>query len=305
MRFRVFTEPQQGATYDDQLRMARAAEDLGFDAWFRSDHFLPIGPGGAPGPTDSWVTLGALARETTTIRLGTLVSSATFRHPALLAVQVAQVDAMSGGRVELGLGTGWFEAEHRALGIPFPKQRFGPFAEQLEIVTGLFNTPAGERYSFDGEHYTLVDAPGLPKPIQSPLPLIIGGGGARRTPELAARFASEFNIAFRSEEVTAAALARVRDAAAEAGRPGIGLSVAQTAIVGRTEAEFVERARRIDRDPAQARVDSLAGTVGELVDRIGRYREMGADTVYLQLLEMADLDALELLASEVVTQFVG
>ncbi len=155
MRFRVFTEPQQGATFEQQLAMAQTAERLGFDGWFRSDHFLAMGDMGGdvrglPGPTDAWVTLGAIARETSTIRLGTLVTSVTFRHPGLLAIQVAQVDAMSGGRIEFGLGTGWFAAEHAAYGVPFPDKRFGMLEEQLEIVTGLWATPVGERYSFAG-----------------------------------------------------------------------------------------------------------------------------------------------------------
>jgi F420-dependent oxidoreductase-like protein len=188
---RIFTEPQQGASYDDLLRVARTAEDAGYDAFFRSDHFLAMGGGpGEPGPTDSYVTLAGLARETSRIRLGTLVTSATFRLPGPLAIAVAQVDAMSGGRVELGLGAGWFEAEHTAYGIPFPGlgERFDRLAEQLEIVTGLWRTPPGERYSFTGAHYTLVDSPALPKPVLSPHPpVIVGGGGkpahsrARRT----------------------------------------------------------------------------------------------------------------------------
>src|SRR6478672_10239886 len=169
---RIFTEPQQGATYDDLLAVARAAEDLGFSGFFRSDHYLHMGGDGGAGPTDAWTTLAGLARETSTIRLGTLVTSATFRLPGPLAVQVAGVDQMSGGRVELGLGTGWFEAEHTAYGIPFPplRERFERLAEQLEIVTGLWSTPAGERFSFSGTYYTVVDSPALPKPVQRPHP---------------------------------------------------------------------------------------------------------------------------------------
>src|SRR5687768_12581759 len=200
MQLRIFTEPQQGASYDDQLAVARLAEELGFDAFFRSDHYLKMGGvSGRPGPTDSWVTLAGLARETSTIRLGTLVTSATFRHPGPLAISVAQVDAMSGGRVELGLGAGWFEAEHEAYAIPFPPvgERFARLDEQLAIVTGLWRTPAGERFSYSGRHYSVVDSPALPKPVQSPRPpVIIGGGGPKRTPRLAAQFADEFNLPF-------------------------------------------------------------------------------------------------------------
>ena len=302
--FRIFTEPQQGATYADQLAVAQAAETLGFDAFFRSDHYVAMGEAdGLPGPTDSWVTLAGLARETSSVRLGTLVTSATFRWPGLLAIQVAQVDQMSGGRVELGLGTGWFEAEHRAYGVPFPAKRFGPFAEQLEIITGLWGTPAGERYSFDGEHYQLTDSPALPKPVQD-IPIIIGGSGAKRTPALAARYASEYNANFCSVEDAAANFDRIRVACHEAGRdPGsIVMSLAHTTAVGRDEAEYRRRAEAIGRDPEELRTQGLSGTVSEVVDKLGRYRDAGAGRFYLQVLDLADLDHLELLAREVVTQ---
>ena len=199
MRLRIFTEPQQGADYETLLRVATATEELGFDAYFRSDHYLTMAAGdGRPGPTDSWVTLAGLARETTRIRLGTLVTAATFRLPGPLAISVAEVDAMSDGRIELGLGGGWFEAEHRAYGIPFPTlaERLQRLEEQLAIVTGLWSTPIGERFSYTGEHYELSDSPALPKPVQQPPPVIVGGTGPRRTPRLAARFASEFNMPF-------------------------------------------------------------------------------------------------------------
>ena len=159
MDLRIFTEPQQGATYDDLLRVARATEDLGFDGFFRSDHYLAMGDGdGLPGPTDAWTTLAGLARETSTIRLGTLVTAATFRHPGLLAIQVAQVDQMSGGRIELGLGAGWFAAEHEAYGIPFPAKRFGLLTEQLEIVTRQW---ADGAFSFDPLTMALTALPSL------------------------------------------------------------------------------------------------------------------------------------------------
>ncbi|HEX3333615.1 MAG TPA: LLM class F420-dependent oxidoreductase, partial [Acidimicrobiales bacterium] len=189
MRLRIFIEPQQGATYDQQVRIAQAAEANGFDALFRSDHFLTMGGDGLPGPTDAWVTLGGLARETDRIRLGTLVTSNTFRLPGLLAVEVAQVDAMSGGRVELGLGAGWYDNEHAAYGVPFPPvgERFDRLEEAFAIVTGLWDTPEGETFDFDGKHYQLKDSPALPKPAQQPHPpIIVGGFGAQRTPRLAA-----------------------------------------------------------------------------------------------------------------------
>ena len=166
MDLRIFTEPQQGASYDDLLAVARTAEELGFDAFFRSDHYLKMGDvSGEPGPTDAWITLAGLARDTSTIRLGTLVTPVTFRLPGPLAVSVAQVDAMSGGRVELGIGTGWFDDEHTAYGIPFPPfgERFDMLEEQLSIITGLWETPIGETFSFDGTHYQVTDSPALPE----------------------------------------------------------------------------------------------------------------------------------------------
>ncbi|QEO14237.1 LLM class F420-dependent oxidoreductase [Agromyces intestinalis] len=302
MKFRIFTEPQQGATYGQQVRMAQAAERLGFDAWFRSDHFLAMGVDGRPGPTDSWVTLGAIARETSTIRLGTLVSSATFRHPSLLAIQVAQVDEMSGGRIELGLGTGWFEAEHAAYGFGFPQARFGILEEQLEVVTGLWSTPLGETFTHAGENYALTDAPALPKPVQQPLPVIVGGAGPKRTPAIAARFASEYNVAFRSNDEIAAGFARVRAAVSDAGRAPESMvySAALTSTVGATEAEYRRRAEAIGRDPEELRRAGVAGTPQELVDRLGVLAGLGVETIYLQVLDFDDLDVLELLASEVV-----
>lgn len=304
MDLRIFTEPQQGATYDDILAVAQATEELGYDAFFRSDHFLAMGGDGLPGPTDAWLTLAALARETSRIKLGTLVTSATFRHPGLLAVQVAQVDQMSGGRVELGLGTGWFAEEHTAYGVPFPAKRFGILEEQLEVITGLWSTPVGEKYSFDGTHYTLVDSPALPKPVQSPVPVIVGGNGPKRTPALAARFGTEFNAAFPEIDDIPQMFARVRAACEEAGRPAddLAYSAALVMCVGADEAEFTRRAAAIGREPAELREHGVAGTVSEAVDRLGLLAEHGATRVYLQALDMSDLDHLDLVAREVATQ---
>jgi F420-dependent oxidoreductase-like protein len=298
---RVFTEPQQGASYDDLLAVARATEELGFSAFFRSDHYLAMGGDGLPGPTDAWTTLAGLARETSTIRLGTLVSSATFRLPGPLAIQVAQVDQMSGGRVEIGLGTGWFEREHAAYGIPFPAKRFGILEEQLEILTGLWGTPVGETYSFAGEHYTLTDAPALPKPVQSQVPVIVGGGGPTRTPALAARFATEYNQAFPELDTIGKRIATLHEALEAAGRAPESLtqSVALVLAVGADEAEFARRAAAIGRAPAELREHGVAGTVSEAVDLLGSLRDQGVERVYLQVLDLHDLDHLDLVAREI------
>ncbi|MCS5723994.1 LLM class F420-dependent oxidoreductase [Herbiconiux sp. CPCC 203407] len=305
MDFRIFTEPQQGATYDDLLAVARATEELGFDAFFRSDHYLRMGDGDpGPGPTDAWTTLAGLARETSRIRLGTLVSSVTYRYPGILAIQVAQVDQMSGGRVELGLGTGWFDEEHRAYGIPFPPKRFDLLEEQLEIVTSLWATEPGETYSFQGEHYSLENSPALPKPVQSPLPVIVGGKGAKRTPLLAARFASEFNVPFPDPGTLPGLFENVRRSCSELGRDpdDIVYSAAFVAAAGASEAEFTARASAIGREPAELRVNGLAGTAAEVVDKLGALREQGVERVYLQMLDLHDLDHLDFFAREVIPQ---
>ena len=307
MDLRVFTEPQQGATYDQLLRVAKATEDLGFDAFFRSDHYLAMGVDGSPGPTDAWTTLAGLARETSTIRLGTLMTSATFRLPGPLAIQVAQVDQMSGGRVELGLGAGWFEQEHTSYGIPFPDtgERFDRFEEQLAIITGLWATPEGERFSHAGEHYTLTDSPALPKPAQRPgPPVLIGGKGKRRTPALAARYAAEFNLPFVSQEVTSAQFERVRKACADIGRDPDELTYSNALVLccGATEEDVRRRADAIGRSVDDLRENGLAGTPAEVVDRIGQFAALGAERVYLQTLDLDDLDHLELVAAEVMPQ---
>src|SRR5437763_1196330 len=280
MDLRVFVEPQFGATYDQQLAMAQVAEAEGFSAFFRSDHLMRFDdkdPG--PGPTESWITLAGLARETSKIRLGTLVTSMTFRRPGILAMTVAQVDAMSRGRVELGLGAGWFDREHDAHGIPFPPlgERFERLREQLQIIVGMWTTPAGERFSFQGRHYTIKDSPALPKPVQRPHPpIIIGGAGSKRTPDLAARFASEFNVPFHPVRDFAQAVERVRRACEEVGRdPG---SLTYSAAVN---------------------VDVKTKSAAEIVDELGAFEQAGAERAYLQLLDLADTDQVRLLAAEV------
>lgn len=301
MKLRIFTEPQQGATYDDLLTVARTAERLGFDAFFRSDHYQRIGDGDpGPGSTDAWITLAGLARETSSIRLGTLVTPATFRFPGPLAVSVAQVDQMSGGRVELGMGAGWYDGEHAAYGIPFPPtgERFGRLEEQLEIITGLW--AAEGPYSHDGPYYRVVDSPALPKPAQRPgPPIIVGGVGAKRTPRLAATFADEYNVPFHGVRETGEAFERVREAAGRTGRRLL-MSAAQTVCVGRDRAELERRAAAIGTPLDQLRTGGLAGTPAEVVERIGAFADLGAERVYLQVMDLTDLEHLELIAAEVL-----
>lgn len=295
---RVFTEPQQGATYDELLAVAQRAETLGFGAFFRSDHYLSMGDSdGGPGPSDAWITLAGLARDTQSIRLGTLVTSATFRHPGVLAISVANVDAMSGGRVDVGIGAGWYEAEHDAYGIPFPDlgDRFDRLEETLDIVTGLWSTPAGERFSYDGDHFRLANSPALPKPVQQPVPLIVGGSGKQRTPRLAARFATEFNTPFMALDEFVAQRQRVLDACEAADRDpaSITISTALIGVVGADEQSFRRRAESIGRDPAELRESGLAGTPDEVVATMAAWHEAGAERLYVQILDLADLDHLD------------
>jgi F420-dependent oxidoreductase-like protein len=307
MRLVIFTEPQQGASYDDLRRVAQTAEAGGYDGFFRSDHFVTMGGEGRPGPTDAWLTLAGLAVQTTSIRLGTLVSSATFRLPGPLAIAVAQADAMSNGRIEFGLGGGWFETEHSAYGIPFPplSERFDRLEEQLEIITGLWATPAGRTYDFHGKHYQLSDSPALPKPVQSPRPpVIVGGHGKRRTPALAARFADEFNVPFSKIADVAPTFARVREACAAIGRTALpAFSAAAVLCVGRDDAEVRRRAAAIGRDADEMRENGgIVGTPAEAVETIQKYAEAGATRLFLQTMDLSDLDHVELVAASVAPQ---
>jgi F420-dependent oxidoreductase-like protein len=311
MDLRIFVEPQQGATYGQQLAMAQLAEQLGFDAFFRSDHLLAIGgmptqePDGRPGPTDSWVTLGAIARETSTIRLGTMVTSATFRLPGPLAIAVAQIDDMSGGRVELGLGAGWYGDEHVAYGIPFPgtRERFDRLEEQLEVITGLWRCPPDRQFSFEGEHYTVIGSPALPKPVQpGGPPIIIGGFGPKRTPRLAATHASEFNVPFAPPSLFRDMRDTVRAACERQDRDPDDLrcSVAQVVCCGEDDEEVALRAGAIGRSVADLRENAIAGTPSEVLDRIADYAEAGAERVYLQVLDVRDLDHVALIGESVL-----
>ena len=305
VELRIFTEPQEGATYDDLLAVARRAEVLGFGAFFRSDHYLAMGTDGLPGPTDAWTTLAGLARDTTTIRLGTLMTSATFRHPGPLAITVAGVDQMSGGRVELGLGAGWFGAEHAAYGIPFPAtgERFDRFEEQLALITGLWRTPAGERLTHEGRHWPVRESPALPKPVQRPHPpILVGGMGRRRTPALAAAYADEFNLPFVDTATTREHFERVRRACEAADRDPATLrwSNALVLCVGADERELARRAAAIGREVGELREHGVAGTPEEAVETIRRYAAEGTERVYLQVLDLHDLDHLDLVAAEVL-----
>jgi F420-dependent oxidoreductase-like protein len=304
---RIFTEPQQGASYDDLLAVALRAEELAFDAFFRSDHYLKMGSvSGLPGPTDAWTTLTGLARDTKRIRLGTMVTSMTFRFPGPLAITVAQVDAMSGGRVELGLGAGWYEAEHKAYGIPFPPlgERFDRLTEQLAVISGLWSTKEGDTFAFDGTYYPVSDSPALPKPVQQPHPpIIVGGGGAKRTPALAAKYAAEYNLPFSSIARFKEQCDRVRSACENIGRhPGsIVHSAALVLCCGKDEAEVKRRAEAIGRDADELRKNGAAGTPDEVVETLRRWEAAGAERMYLQMLDLSDLDHLSLIAAEVAT----
>jgi F420-dependent oxidoreductase-like protein len=307
MELRIFCEPQQGASYDELLALALAAEEGGFGAFFRSDHYLKMGSvSGLPGPTDAWVTLAGLARDTTTIRLGTLLSSATFRLPGPLAISVAEVDAMSAGRVELGLGAGWFDDEHSAYGIPFPPlgERFEKLEEQLAIITGLWSTDRGSTFNFSGQHYQLVDSPALPKPVQSPgPPIIVGGHGTKRTPRLAARFAAEFNVPFAPYDDAKSLFALVDGACTAIDRDPESLirSAALVVCCGRDEAEVARRAANIGREVEELTLNGLTGTPAQLVEKIATYRLLGVSRIYLQVLDINDLDHVALIADEVLS----
>lgn len=306
MKLRIFTEPQQGASYFDLLAVAQRAEALGFDAFFRSDHYQRMGThfDGMPGPSDAWITLAGIARETSSIRLGTLVNSSTFRNPGVLAISIANVDSMSAGRVELGLGAGWYLDEHRSYGIPFPPlgERFERLGEQLAIITGLWGTPVGGTFDFAGKHYEVATSPALPKPVQSPLPIIIGGGGPKKTPALAARYAAEFNMPFQSIERFTAQCDRVRGACEAIDRDPSSLvySSALVACVGRDDAEIARRAAAIGREVDELMQNGACGRPAEVVETLRAWSAAGAGRVYLQILDLSDLEQLDLIATEVM-----
>ncbi|WP_413804425.1 TIGR03560 family F420-dependent LLM class oxidoreductase [Streptomyces sp. OE57] len=307
MDARVFVEPQEGSTYEALHASATVAEACGFSGFFCSDHYVSQGGGrGLPGPCDAWTVLAGLSRETISIRLGTLVSPATFRSPGQLAVISAQVDAMSGGRIELGLGAGWCADEHMACGIPFPsgRERFARLEEQLDILTAWWSLPAGQSLSYSGRHYQLTNSPALPKPVRpSGLPLILGGRGNRRTVQLAARFATEYNVPFTDAAQARDLFRRFDHACAHYGRDPRRLerSVVVNICCGETSAELNRRQLLVQGLRGAYRPDGVCwGKPGDVVDQVSAYAEAGAGRIYLQFLDLFDTDHLKLVATEVL-----
>jgi F420-dependent oxidoreductase-like protein len=307
MRLRVLMEPRNGASYEEILALALATEQAGFDAFFRSDHLL----GGNPGnpeykPTDCWTTLGGLARDTTRVRLGALMTASTFRAPGLLAVIVASVDDMSGGRAELGIGAAWYTREHAAFGLPFPSvgERFDRLEEQLAVITGLWRATADQGFSFDGRHYRVEDNRTPPRVTQRPHPpIVIGGGGPKRTPALAARYAAEFNAAYggdpkeRFDRFGRACEAIGRDPA------DARLSAVLPVAIGSTQAEIDRRAELVG--SPMLRDTAVIGPPAALTDRIAELAKDGADTVYLHIFDIHDLDHIALIGAEVLPHCAG
>jgi len=312
MDARIFIEPQQGTSYGEVMALARRAEELGFDGLFTSDHYLKMGDhvSGLPGPLSAWTTLAGLARDTERLRLGTLVSPVTFHQPGQLAITVAQVDDMSSGRIELGLGAGWFEAEHSATGLEFPPigERFDKLSESLAAISGLWATAEGDTFSYEGEHVTIVDSPALPRPYQRPAPpIIIGGRGKRRTPDLAATYANEFNVAFAGPEEWTAVCNPVVEACEVRERDPETLvwSAVQVVALGETEAEFARRAGAIGRETSELRQNGIAGVIEEAQERLSAFADAGCDRIYFQVLDLKDLDHLGTLANALELQAPG
>ncbi len=308
MDFRIFTEPQQGAGYERLSRLALHAETVGFDGFFVSDHYHMMGEiNPRLGPTDAMTTLAGLARDTNNLRIGTLVCSSTFRQPGRLSVIAAEVDQMSSGRLELGIGAGWFDREHEALGIDFPplKERFDRMEDQLSILQLFQATPPDSTFNYEGKTVRLKDCPALPKAVQeSGIPLIVGGGGPRRTPNLAARFASEFNLPFSSPTDFELQAERVKRACESLERDPKSMifSSAQVLCIGRTEEELITRSQRIGRELSELRDNGVAGTLDEARERIKSFQRLGVTRMYFQVLDEDDLDQVSLLA-ELLDEF--
>jgi F420-dependent oxidoreductase-like protein len=298
-------EGQEGVTWDDWVALAAACEEHGVEALFRSDHYLSGFDESRP-VLDAWATLSTLAARTTRLRLGTLVSPATFRHPAVLARNAATADEVSGGRIELAVGAGWMEREHEAYGFDFPgtRERMSRFAEQLEIVHRLLRE---ERISFSGEHYRLADAPGLHRPD---LPIVVGGSAYRNTAEPAARFADEYNTFFATIEELRERKRRLDAACARTGRDPATLrySLMAPLIVGEDEAALRRSAERVgarfgrDADTVLDRYGEHGpvGTVDQVVARLKEIEELGYERVMLQHLAHDDLETVALIGHELV-----
>jgi len=303
-------EGQEGVSWEDWLALAKACEAHGVPALFRSDHYLNLGDNPERGSLDAWATISALAAVTSTLRLGTLVSPATFRHPSELAKVVATADHVSGGRVELGLGAGWHEREHRAFGFPFPsvRERMDRLAEQLEIVHGSWTEPS---FSFSGRCYELDGLDAQPRPVQDPHPPLIMGGGAKpRGAALAARWADEYNTPFASPEQVRERKAAVDAACADAGRDPIPFSLMTGFLVGLDREELREKAaalayvmgepsRDVDAWIASPPDAWIVGTVDEVVPRLEALRDMGLSRVMLQHLLHTDLETVELIGRQI------
>jgi F420-dependent oxidoreductase-like protein len=311
MAFRIFTEPQQGASYDQLLAVARAGEELGFDAFFRSDHYLKMGDGsGLPAYTDAWTTLAGLARDTHRIRLGTLVTPVTFRPVGTFPVVVTEVDHMSGGRVDVGLGAGWYQDEHEAYGLAFPPlgRRYDLLEDQLAILHGVWSAPPGATFEHRGLTCQVrLQAESL-RPAQRPHPpIVIGGRGGPRNSRLAATYADEFNISFVPAAFMQGTHDAVRRACEAQGRdPGtIVWSVGLVVCCGTSEQEVARRAAAIGRQVDELRENGLAGSPGEVLDKLGVYAAAGAERFYLQVLDITDLEHLRLIADAVQAHFPG
>ena len=291
-------EGQEGVTWDEWLALAQACERSGVEAMFRSDHYSGF-HGGDGGSLDAWATINALAGVTETLRLGTLVSPGTFRHPSVLARMAVTADHVSRGRILLGMGAGWHDAEHEQFGFEFRTAawRVERFGEQLELVHRQLNED--EPFDFQGKHYTLTGSNALPKPVQRPLPILVGGAAKPGTGRPAARFASEYNTTFPTPEEARERRARLDEFCAEAGRDPstLPLSMMTFCIVGRDRAEVDERLRELGRPPWKPEA-SLIGTVDEVAERLREYEAAGITRVMCQHLLHRDVDMVEVLGRE-------
>jgi F420-dependent oxidoreductase-like protein len=300
-------EGQEDVTWEDWMALARACERLGFEALFRSDHYLSVGGAVQRGSLDAWSTVSALAAVTSKLRLGTLVSPATFRHPSVLAKNAVTADHVSGGRIELGIGTGWNQAEHRAYGFPFPsmRERMDRLAEQLEIITRSWQEGA---FSYSGEHWSVKELDARPKPVQSPLPLLMGGGAMPRGAALAARYAAEYNVLYIGPDEAAAARGRLAFACRSADRDPatLSLSLMHGFLIGADDAELAERARKLGEwngrptDLDDVRRSWIAGTPDAVIARLRAYAGAGVERVMLQHLQHDDLDTVRLVGRDVI-----